>query len=412
VRGEYTDNVFASGRRERDEYIVTASVGFTARLFGKNSGIEASYDPAYQWYEDFDENDGWIHDARVYAYSDLTKRTRLRFFNQFFLSRDPLGEDEYFRDDEVLVEGDPTKRTDRNKFYRNTANARITHQFGADDIVYAGFLHSILRNDSPDEEDNDRYEPSVGLNYWFGPKFGIQTRGVYTRGEFDQDSDFTGNPTDDFDNYAGRLRMILNTTRRHFSLFAQYNQIYRDYEGDSDDSYLVYAPSAGFQYLVDQGLRLRLGAGYFYQELDNDDNNDGIFINGEVDKRWNYRRGSINLNGTSGVDQQNFGARNLGLERFAQARAAANYSFFRTLSGNVSGRIRYSDVVNSNESQEDTSGELRTQANAGMSWLPYRWMTWSLEYRYTKYAADGDLNYDENRVGLTLTLRPDQPWRF
>jgi hypothetical protein len=39
-------------------------------------------------------------------------------------------------------------------------------------------------------------------------------------------------------------------------------------------------------------------------------------------------------------------------------------------------------------------------------------MTWALDYTYTKFAADGDENYDENRVMLSLTLTPDEPWRF
>jgi hypothetical protein len=40
--------------------------------------------------------------------------------------------------------------------------------------------------------------------------------------------------------------------------------------------------------------------------------------------------------------------------------------------------------------------------------MPLSWMTWALEYTYTNYAADGDINYDENRVMLTLTLQPDR----
>ena len=410
VKGEYTDNVFLSGNRERDDYILTLSAGFTAALVGKTNGIDVSYDPAYQFYDEFDDNDGWTHDARLFAYSELTKRTRLQLVNRFFLSRDPLDEDDFFRDDELLVEGDTTSRTNRDKYYTNTADASIAHQFGADDSVYAGFRYSFLRNDDEDTEDNDRYEPSVGLNYWFGPKFGIESEAVYTKGEFDQDSNFTGTPTDDFENYFGRL-MLIGKTSRHLSIFVQYDQIYRDYDGDIDDDYLVYSPSAGILYLVEKGLSLRLGGGYYYQDLDNDDDNDGLYVNGEVDKKWNFRRGFINLNGSSGLDQNNFGAQNLGLERFAQVRTEARYDFLRNLSGNIFGRVRYSNVVNSDES-DDIDEQLRTRGGAGLAYLPLKWMTWALDYTYTNYSADGDENYDENRVMLSITLQPDQPWRF
>ena len=153
---------------------------------------------------------------------------------------------------------------------------------------------SVRREDAAKEEteDNDRYQPSVGLNYWFGPKFGIETRGVYTRGEFDQDSDFTGTPTDDFDNWVGSIR-LLQRLGRHFDLYQQYVQTYRNYDGDADDDYLVYAPSAGFIYRIEKDLTFSLGAGYFYQEIDGDDDEQGLFGSGQVNKIWNFRRGSI-----------------------------------------------------------------------------------------------------------------------
>jgi hypothetical protein len=406
AKGEYTDNVFLSGENARDEYILTLSAGFSAALLGRTGGIEVSYDPAYEFYDEFDDNDGWTHNASLVAWSDLTRRTRFEVANRFLLARDPLGEDDFFIDDEVAIEGDTTNRTTREEYYTNTANATITHQFGADDSVYAGFIYRILRNDDPETEDSDQYEPSVGLNFWFAPKFGIETRGVYTKGDFDQDSDFTGEPTDDFENWFGSLRTIVRASR-HFSIFGQYDQIYRDYDGDNDDDYLVYSPSAGILYLVEEGLSLRLGLGYFYQEIDNDDDNDGYYLNGEIDKRWSYRRGSVNLNGSSGLDQNNFGAENIGLERFAQIRGGLQYDFFRDLSGNVSGSFRYADAVNTDES--DGIGEqFRTRGGAGLSYMPLSWMTWALEYTYTNYAADGDINYDENRVMLTLTLQPDR----
>ena len=36
--------------------------------------------------------------------------------------------------------------------------------------------------------------PSAGLDYWFTQKFGSQFFGEYTRGEFNQRSDFDGQP--------------------------------------------------------------------------------------------------------------------------------------------------------------------------------------------------------------------------
>ena len=221
---EYTSNVFLSEDNEEDDYITVVSAGFTAAALGKTGGLEVSYDPAYTKYLDFDENDAWRHDARLHGWSDLGKRTRFDVWDAFLQTEDPLEEEDILalRDNDVEQEGDPTIRKGRRTFYRNTARARLSHQFGKDDSIYAGFLYGLLRNDDPQEEDNDRYSPSLGLNYWFGPKFGLESNANYTRGEFDRDSDFVGDPTDDFNNYAGSLRFIRRTKTR-FSVFVQYN---------------------------------------------------------------------------------------------------------------------------------------------------------------------------------------------
>jgi uncharacterized protein (PEP-CTERM system associated) len=54
AQGEYTDNVFLSADNKEDDYIVTVSAGFTAALLGKTDGIEVAYDPAYEFYDEFD----------------------------------------------------------------------------------------------------------------------------------------------------------------------------------------------------------------------------------------------------------------------------------------------------------------------------------------------------------------------
>jgi hypothetical protein len=250
---EYTDNLFLSEENKESELITVVSVGFTLALLERNRGLEISYDPAYAFYNDFDENDSLRHDAGLLAWSDLGKNTRLEFSNRFLLTEDPLGEDELIIDDQVIIPGDTTIRRSRNEYYSNTAILRLNHKFGLNDIVYAEFLHSILRNDDTGIEDNDRYQPALGLNYWFSNQYGLETRAEYTRGNFSQDREFQGTPTDNFDNWSGSLKFI-NMLTRNFSLFAQYDHAYRKYDGDFDDDYHLYSPSAGFQYNVSEDL--------------------------------------------------------------------------------------------------------------------------------------------------------------
>ena len=59
------------------------------------------------------------------------------------------------------------------------------------------------------------------------------------------------------------------------------------------------------------------------------------------------------------------------------------------------------------------------QIKAGIGYEPTLWMTIRLSYEFNKYnSSGGDSNggdsndYNENRGLLTITIQPDQPWRF
>jgi hypothetical protein len=415
---KYTSNVFLSEDDEKDDFISIASIGFTATALGKTGALEVSYDPAYTKYADFDENDAWRHDAKLRGWSNLGKRTRFDVWNRFLQTEDPLEEEDILalRDNDITQEGDTTVRKGRRTFYRNTATTRLSHQFGKDDSIYAGFVYGLLRNDNPQEEDNDRYSPSVGLNYWFGPKFGLESNAYYTRGEFDRDSNFVGDPTDDFNNYAGSLRFIRRTKTR-FSAFVQYNQIYRDFDGDVGDSndYLVYAPSAGFIYRVQKDLNLRLGGGYFYLQIDDDNDEQGIFLNSQIDKIWKFERGKITLTGLTGVDQNNFGAQNIGFEQYGAVQGSALYKLARTVNWDINAKYRYSDVIGSTEQDDDDdtgSNVHRLRADTGITILPLKWMEIKLSYSFNKLISDEETDeYEEHRGFLKVTLTPDKPYR-
>jgi hypothetical protein len=162
--------------------------------------------------------------------------------------------------------------------------------------------------------------------------------------------------------------------------------------------------------------------GYFYQDFDGDDKEDGLFGTGEIRKSWNYRRGSITLVGLAGLDQNEFGAQRIGLERFLSVEADAQYNFARDLVGNIFGNFHYSDPVNISEAR-GIEDQKRYRVGSGLTYLPLRWMALNLTYQYSKYDGDvisidslgseTDDRYEENRVMFTITLQPDQPfWRY
>jgi hypothetical protein len=414
---EYTSNVFLTKDNEKDDFITIGSLGFTAAALGKTGGLEVSYDPAYTKYNDYHENDTWRHDAKGRFWSDLGKRTHFEVSDAFLRTENPLGEEDILtlRDNTVVQEGDATVRQGRNTYYRNTARSRLSYQFGKADSVYAGFTYGLLRNnDSQQYEDNDFYSPTLGLNYWFGPKFGFESNATYTKADFSQDNDFVGQGTSDFDNYAGSIRFIGRTGER-FSVFTQYNHIYRNFEGNNDNDYMVYAPSAGFIYAVEKGLNLRLGAGYFYADIDHEDSEQGVFGNGQIDKTWESRRGFITLAALTGLDQNNFGAQNIGLERYAGVQGSALYRFTRTISWDINGSYRYSDAIgNADQGANDDTGKHvnRFRAGSGFTIEPLQWMAIRLSYAFNKVTSDNEADeYDEHLGLIKITLTPSQPYR-
>ncbi len=414
VEGEYTDNVFLTKDDTEDDFVTTVSAGFALELAGRTSGMEFSIDPNYEFYNRFDEFNEWGLLSDLKAWTSPSRATRFEVTNNFTRTTNPLGRDDRITALNGRVEetGDTTLRRGRQPYYRNRARVNASHRFGREDRVYAGFLYSLLRNDDDRVEDNDEYRPSVGLDYWFTQQFGSQFFGEYTRGEFSSQSDFAGVPAGDFDNWLGTLRLLGRMTR-HFSLFFQYDQVYRHFTSGIDNDYIVYAPSAGFTYDITEDMYLRLGLGYYKQVIENEKNNDDPFINGEISKTWNFKRGSINLTGLSGLTQNDFGAQNIGFQQFATIQGRADYKFTRQIVGDIGAYYRYAHTpAQSDEVDEDNLDTNRYHAAVGIGYLPTRWMNIRLGYEFNKYDTSANDDYTENRALLTITLQPDQPWRF
>lgn len=401
VRETYTDNVNLTEKDTEDDYITNVSVGGVLSVLGKTGGMNLSFDPSYVWYADNTKDDTWRLPATLNIWNEFSRRTRLTIFDRFVRTEDPEGDDPVIRDEdgEILSPGDTSTRRGRDPYYTNYATARIDHQFGTDDTFYAQFLYSLRREDDRDaRNENDRYAPSVGLIYWFGPKWGTTLNAVYTKAKFDN--------SPDYDDIAGIFQLQRRFSRT-FQLFGRYGYANRDNDGDVPD-YQVHAPSVGFNYDVAKDSRISLGLGYYYQDFKDSDIEDeeAAFLNGEIYKLWNYQRWNARLLGNMGLDRNDFGEERLGFEWFAAIGGNARYSFTRNFYGTVNASYRYSDVIN--QDREDN----RYRVGAGLGWAPTRWMDLSLEYSFRALDSTGTSDYDENRVWLNLTLQPDQPWRF
>ena len=401
VNEEYTDNLFLSDKNTEHDYITTVSPGFTAEILGKNNGASISYSPSHSFYDRYSEKDSWRHNARFSGWAELSKNTRLDISNSFLRTEDPLTDadivDSQVEDETVQI--DNTIRKSRNTYYTNSAAVNLTHKFGETDSFKLGYVHSILENDDETIEDNVMHNPSMGLTYWFIPgQLGLETNASYRSGELEI--------SDDFDNWKGSAKLIKSFTR-HFKGFVQYAHVYMDYQGDGEN-YQIYDPSIGIDYTIDKDTHLSFSVGYFYQDRVKSKDESGTSINGELGKSWIFKRGSINLTGSSGYDETYFGAENLGFDIFYQAQCNASYGLTKHISSNISGSYRRDKYVNlATERKDNTS-----IAGMGLTFQPLPWMSVGLNYTYRSVDSTLDENdYVENKGLISITLSPSIPFR-
>lgn len=407
VTEEYNDNIELDRKGKKDDFITTVSPGATLEVLGPLSGLRLAYDPSYSFYADNDEFDSWRHSASGFAWYNFTRETRLDLANSFIYSKDPLdARDVLDEQGNIIARGDDRRRQ-RSTFYRNIALGRLSHQFGRENTAFLQMRHGIYKYDDEAREDSQEFSPSAGFAYWFSAWTGMEADVAYTRGLYDE------NRISDFNNYAGRLRLNQRVTPR-FGLYAQHYQIWRDYDDsvvqrEVDPDYLVYAPSAGFFYQFDPQTTASLGLGWFYQQIQNAEDQQGPYVAADLNRLWDYKRWSVRTRVSSGIDSSDFSSDARGFERYGQAEIIGRYDFTREFFGDASLRYRYSDYINS----ENDVVDHRYTADAGLGYRVTRWMTLRLAYQFNKLDSENTTDdYEQHRVYGTITLQPDQPWRW
>ena len=408
ITGEFSDNVFLSNANEQEDFITTLSAGFTAGIAGQRAGLDISYDPAYALYNEFIENDGWRHFATATGYAELTRRLLFDFRNVFLYTEDPLSEAQIteLRRQDNLGLFDTTVRTGREPYWRNTASARLTYEFGQRDSVYADIIYGILENEDPTIEDSTYYTPSAGLTFWFTPDWGTELIGSYTKGEFDQTDTFIGVPSDDFKRLIGSIS-ILRRINPNLQGYLKYTQTNFDFLGEQplNNDYIIYDGSLGIAYDIVENITLNAEGGYWYRDIKDGDNNNGW--RGFLELVKILRRGEVSLYTGAGYDQTFFGAQNLGFNEYFRIGFNGDYELFRRFTLDAFGAYRYEDYPDTLDRQDDIF-----RAGGGLTWQPLLWLSIRGGYSYRTVQSTRAINeYSENRATIMFSIEPAQPYR-
>lgn len=402
VSEEYTDNVDLTDGNEEEDFLTTISPGFTVEAMKKHVGVSLNYSPSYVMYKNNSEDDTWRHAAGLSFWADLSKNTQLTIRDDFLRTEESSTRGE-FRDptqEPPIFDPDTSIRRGRDPYYTNAASIGLNHQFGEKDYFSVGYLHSFLDDTAEDGNDNQRHAPYASVSYWFTPQYGMDAAVDYTRGEFDEDADY--------DDWVGSLQLNRMLTK-HLSLYGAYSHTIREYREPGESDYIIYEPSVGFSYQFTKDMYISLGGGYFKQERDDDDDEDGFVLNADINKVWDFKRGSIYVNGRAGLDRNEFGTENLGFERYYGIYCGASYALAKRLNSTLHANYRRNELLNDEDDRVDNTASF----GAGFSYTLTRWLFLRLNYMHNLLRSDLDGNdYDENVVILGVTLVPVRPYRY
>ena len=380
VSRDYDDNIYLDDSNEQSDYLTTVSPGINLTISSLNNLIGLDYSPTWVWYDDEDQNDTVRHSGTLTLGQDFTERMRFELTDTYLKSEEPIEETEQ-------VEG--VRRT-RDTYQRNTANASLSYQFGPENALTIGYMHSLLENEDVTIDDGTIQNPFAAINYWFDVRNGLELNYELTEANFSRDDGSEAG--DDYKGHSAGLRYIYRFSA-HTRGSIGYDFTNRNFDGLTED-YTVQEGSIDFQQEISPNLSVSAGGGYFAQANEQPEDETGYTYNASLTKR--FERGSFTLGGRGGWDESYLEAERRGFIRFWSAETRLEYQLREPFGGYLGASYR--------KSRDQDNREWNTsQVNCGVRWNFLRWFYLALSYAYSGNDDDVDTEeYTDNQVMLTL----------
>ncbi len=410
VSEEYTDNLNLDPENEEDSYITTAGLNLNGQALWKTGSLNLYYNPSYSKYDEDTEYDSWRHSAGISLSQTFKRYTTLDIGNTYLRTNEPW--DESDRTDLAGPIQDPAITADnlrrgRREYYTNVSTARLSHQFGEDDSLYAGYRYYIsedvdqAEDDTEDNNNNGTFTAGLVYNYDFSPKWGTSLTASYDNSIYEEQ--------DDRQEYNGQIRLLYRLAQ-HFSTYVAYSHTILTYDQDSEsEDYQIYQPSIGLNYQFQENAGVDVAVAYTIRDYEDREDKEGYNINSNIYKRWNYRTGYFGIAGRSGYSIDDNNREDNGLNIYYEGRIDAGYNFTSRFSSSVYGSYRNDEYPNQTPDRVDNT----IRAGAGLHWQALRWLSFSLSYDYSNVISDNEsLEYTENSYMLRATLTPLRPLRW
>jgi hypothetical protein len=389
VSETYDDNIDLDPDNEESDWITVVSPGFNLLMETQRTDLILDYEAGFTFYAQDSSRDTTRHRARIAWDQLLAEHWRLNLNNTFSRSEDP-----------ITVEDDRITdiSNEREVQYRNTGEASLNWQFGAEDTATLGYRNRLLNSDSDQTEDSRANEGFLNLNTWFVSEFGIGLTSSYGRWEFQQSKDFTGDATEDFHLYQAGLTMNYRWRSQQIA-YARYSIAYRDADdeiGTDDEDYIVHEPALGLSMSFSPHTSLEAEVGYFLQDPDEGDNEEGFVLNANFNTRKD--RTSLGIQTDTGYDLDYGTSDNQGFSKYSDNSARVDYQVAENLGIFATARYRWEDFTETNRTDHTYEGR------AGITYSFRRWLSASLEGGHLRRDSDDDTQeFKDNRVTLRIT---------
>jgi hypothetical protein len=398
VSEEYNDNLFLDPTDEIDDFITRAAVFLGYEIRDRSKGLRLDYTPEYNWYKDNSDFNYLGHRANLSAWANLTKTLLAELNNRFVRTADPVRPD------------DQTVRNSREPYIINNANLRLTQRFGPEDLFYLEYVNSLRDESDPDREDNMLNSVRGEVTYWFIPRFGMDLFGSYGKTEYRLSDDIGVTPSDDFDEWLGRLRFNYKFSRV-FTGFLQYRYANLNYDGLTED-YQIHEPTVGITYDGFRNYSIFLRVGWYVQDRDLTGSDSDPVIDSVITRT--FEKGTLSLALRGGADVSARGSQNLGFTRFYAGDLRGSYRFLRQLSGDAYisyGYYDYPDQIDITQEGVDNRLDKIASAGVGVTYTPLQWLAIRLTYDFRDSNSNSFQNdYRVNRVLLSFTFELPR-WR-
>ncbi len=388
VQGQYDDNINLSDEDPEGDFITTLSPGGQFLLETRTGRALLDYHLNAVFYASNPVLDYLGHQANLDAHQMLTKDLTFRLKDRFVRSDEPR--EVSFQ--EAPPEGGPQAtefligtRLQRSPYIRNNLNPYLEWRYGKDDILRVGYRNEIyIREVESTRDVRDTF--SVGLDHWFGPKYGLGLKLDYLKAQFNSSSDFHGQ--DGLATFTRRLDP-------HTSVFLQTGISNRDFADQSTD-YRVYKPSVGVEHAFSPVISGRLRAGYFFLVPEHGQDDGGLEGEASITVRWLHLLGTAYIR--AGSTESYLDAENLGFAKYWATGGVVRYQATKMVSLGLDASLASYDFPSG---QQRTTWHAKTDVSAAL----LRWLTGSIEFFHQEQQGEGTPGYTNNRVTFRLTAR-------